>query len=414
MPGATIDHLISLTVFIAALLLFVSLFTQSLQAAIMYQRNRQVSIKATELLDSISLNPGYPVNWGQSNVTPTSFGLQDPNARGYVLSPFSIMRLTSLSGEPVYYPKTGLWYSNVTMVSGGYLLVPLGKCVNYTDASRLLGVNGSYGFQLAITQILTVSITEQRANPLQVQVAVYGPGLPLGNAFLKYNLVYAIGGQGQYPAFQIYSGSAKTQADGSAVLDFPTIDGSQNAYAIVVNAHLGGLFGVGYSEHITAEHRFVMPFVESFNDGTGNAIILLAHSYDVHYYEPPEPALHYNATFLVLSANFEFHSIQVGNGTVTGKVNYGEGWPYGQIRIPNSNPGILVVTYRYGNNYGISLLPWGIGSLGVSLTYGDYPFNRDWVATDIRQVMVAGVSYQAKISVWSLAGYQVWSQKWGS
>jgi hypothetical protein len=294
------------------------------------------------------------------------------------------------------------------MGSGGYLLVPVSNCVNYTAATKLLGISNSYGFQLVLTPILTVSITELRANPLQLKVEVAGPGSPLSNANLKYNLVHATSGAGSYPAFEILSGSARTDAAGIGILDFPTVDGSINAYAFIANAYLGGLFGVGYSEHITAEHRFVIPFVESFEEGR----ILLAHSYDIHYFGPPNDALHYNATFLVLSANFEFHPVQIGNGTVTGLVNYGVGQPYGQVQIPTSDPGILVITYRYGNDYGISLLPWGVGSLGVSLTFGADPAGKDWVSTDVRQVMIAEVSYQAKIAVWGLEGFQFWKPAW--
>jgi hypothetical protein len=412
-PGATIDHVVSLTIFIAALLLFMSLFSQNLQAAILYQRNRQVAIKATELLDSISLNPGYPIDWGKTNSTPTCFGLQDTNARGYTLSPFSLMRLTSFSGNPVQLHSTGVWYSNVSMGYGGYLLVPFSNCVNYTTAAGLLGINGSYAFQLTITPILTVSITElNAANPLRIKVTVQGPGLPLSDAYLKYNLVVATKVSGETPGFQIFSGTNRTQTDGSAILGF-SITGfdSQSAYAIIVNAHLGGLFGVGFRDRVSpnvSEIGEVMPFVESFEEGK----IILVHSNDVH--DTPSPsALHYNATFLVLSPDFEFHTVGLGEGTVTGEVVYGQAnQKKGNVTIPTSDPGVLIVTYRKGNDLGISLLPWGIGSLGVSLAYGENPSNRDWVATDVRQVMIAGVSYQAKIAVWSLAGFQVWTPIW--
>jgi hypothetical protein len=33
--------------------------------------------------------------------------------------------------------------------------------------------------------------------------------------------------------------------------------------------------------------------------------------------------------------------------------------------------------------------------------------NRSWIATDLRQVRISGIAYQAKLSVWSLSGYQV-------
>jgi len=406
LAGATIDHLVSVAVFIAALLLFVGLFMQTLYTAISYQRNRQVAVKASELLDGMLLNPGYPHNWGQINVTPTSFGLQDSSVGGYALNSFSLMRLCSSSGQLVNVSKTGKWYSNVSMATGGYLLVPLRSVVNYTDALRLLGINGSYGFQLTLTPLLTISISELRAGPLQVKVQVSGPGAPLGNALIAYNLVHAKSGQAQYPSFQIIPGSASTDATGVAILNFPTIK-SQDSYALIVNARLCGLFGIGYRTRINEDSGVIIPFVESFEEGK----IHLVHSYDVHVIPNPH-ALFYNATFLALSADFQLQPVPLGSGTVTGKINYGNNPSENEIvQIPTTSPGVLVVTFRHGNEYGISMVPWGIGSLGVSLVFGDSVEGKDWVATDIRQVLIADVSYQAKIAVWSLEGYQGWSRK---
>lgn len=406
MAGATIDHLVSVAVFIAALLLFVGLFMQTLYTAISYQRNRQVAVKASQLLDGILLNPGYPQDWGQGNVTPTSFGLQDPNIGGYVLSSFSLMRLCSSSGQLVYVEKWGRWYSNVSMATGGYLLVSLRSVVNYTDALKLLGINGSYGFQLTFTPILTISITEVRAGPLQIKVQVNGPGAPLGKAFIAYNLVHAIRNQGSFPSFEIKNGSTHTDSTGVAILNFPTIN-SQDSYALIVNARLCGLFGIGYKTRINDDSGVIVPFVENFEEG----IIHLVHSWDVHKIPNPH-ALHYNATFLGLSSDFEFYPVPLGSGTVTGIINYGDNPSENElVQIPTASPGILVVTFRHGNEYGISMVPWGIGSLGVSLVFGDSPEGRDWVATDIRQVLIADVSYQAKIALWSLEGYQGWSRK---
>ncbi len=93
MTGVTIDHLVATTVFIAAILLFVGLFTQTLQSAILYQQNRHVSFKASDLLDNILLSPGHPYNWGKTNLTLSIFGLQEPGKSGYIVSPFALMRL---------------------------------------------------------------------------------------------------------------------------------------------------------------------------------------------------------------------------------------------------------------------------------------------------------------------------------
>lgn len=400
MPGATIDHLVAFTIFLAALLLFTTLFTQNLQTAILYQRSQQVDTEASTLLDSISLNTGYQANWGATNSTPTSFGLQDPVEGGYTISAFSLMRLSSSTGTSVFYPGTGLWYSNVTMAPGGFMFAPFNRVVNYTTATKLLGVNGSYGFQLTIVPTLNVSMTELTANPLQIRVTVKGPGLPLANAYLTCDLIYAKNS----PSFQMLTKTARTYADGSAILNF-SINASQYAYALIVNANLGGLYGVGYLEQSNIGNNKIIPMVQSFNDGDGTGRILLAHSYDLHNFLNPEP-LNFTATFLVLGTNVLLQPVLIGNGTATGQVNPGHN-QYSEVRIPNTNPGVLVVTYSNGSQSGISLLPWGIGSLGVRLVYGNNPPSNDWVATDVRQVMVAGESYQIKIALWSLAGIQI-------
>ena len=47
------------------------------------------------------------------------------------------------------------------------------------------------------------------------------------------------------------------------------------------------------------------------------------------------------------------------------------------------------------------------GPLAFPVAFGDDPAEQEWVATDMRQVLISGVAYQAKLSLWSLAGVQV-------
>jgi hypothetical protein len=77
------------------------------------------------------------------------------------------------------------------------------------------------------------------------------------------------------------------------------------------------------------------------------------------------------------------------------------------LTIPTHNPGILVVTYNTNDGRGVVLMPWGLSSLAFPMTFGGDPSQQEWVATDMRQVTVGGISYQAQIAVWSLEGYQV-------
>jgi hypothetical protein len=412
MTGATIDHLVALTVFLAALLLFISLFNQTIQTAILYQRHRYVAAKCSDLLDNVLLSPGNSetagVYWGLSNETPTSFGLQDPEFTQYRLSPFSLMRLYSLTGEPIIYPKTGLTYSNITIGFGDSLLVPYTETVNYSTVATLLGINGTFGFQLNIAPIITVSISEfQSSNPLILTVKITGTGLPLSTANLSYCLLtVSLTGGGPYPSYTAEYGSAHTDEQGLAYLEFEDVTDDSVSYALIVYAHLSGLTGMGYHQRVTSDKQYIIPLIDDFNARR----VLLAHSYDVHYFGPPEAELTYNATFVLLAEDFTLRELPIENSTgKIGKVNYGNGpFPYGNVTIPTTNPGILVVTYRKSaTEGGVILMPWGMSSMAFTVTFGANMLGKEWVATDIRQVLVDNVAYQATLALWSLQGYQV-------
>lgn len=393
-------------VFLGAILLFIGLFNQTIQTAILYQHHRSTATKCSDLLDNMLLNPGVPLYWGKSNCTPTGFGLQDPEFTQYRLSPFSLMRLRSSTGEPVYYPKTGLTYSNITMGFGNFLLVPYTKATNCSTAARLLGTNGTYGFQLTIAPIITVSIFEVQPNPLILAVNVFGAGFPLSNAVISYCFltVEATGGEGAYPAYTIEYGTAYTDDEGSVSLNFPDVDGTSESYVLIVYAHLCGLIGVGYHEHVTYDENYVVPFIADFEERR----VIIAHSYDVHGGANPAE-IAYNATFVLLTEDFTLREMPMENSTgKVGKINYGEGKPFKEITIPTYNPGILIITYRKSaQECGAVLMPWGISSMAFPVTFGEDPIGKEWVATDIRQVLVNNIAYQAKLALWSLQGYQV-------
>jgi hypothetical protein len=70
----------------------------------------------------------------------------------------------------------------------------------------------------------------------------------------------------------------------------------------------------------------------------------------------------------------------------------------------------LIVTYQSNNEYGVVLMPWGLSSMAFPVTFGEDSSGKEWVATDIRQVVVNTVAYQVKLEMWSLEGYQVISR----
>jgi hypothetical protein len=398
--------LVAVTVFIAALVLFMGMFNQTIQTAILYEQHRSLALKCSDTLDNVLLNPGFPSYWGRSNVTPTSFGLQDPEFTQYKLSPFSLMRLNCTTGSPVYYYKTDTWYSNITMGFGESLLVPFTTAINYSTALRLLSMNGTHGFQLSITPIIEVAISQTQANPLVLSVAVKGSGFPLAVAALSYCFITvdARGGAGSYPAYYTSYGSTLTGDAGTTSLSFPSVDGSSTSYLLIAYAHMSGLVGVGYYSHVTHDQNYVIPFISNFDTRE----VIIAHSYDVHGGSNPAE-IAYNATFVLLSDDFTLREMPLENSTgKIGKINYGNGKPYNTIYIPTYNPGILIITYRKSaQESGIVIMPWGLSSLSFPITFGDPLPSSDWIATDMRQVIVNGIAYQAKLALWSLSGYQV-------
>lgn len=410
MAGSTIDHLVSVTVFLAAVMLFIGLFNQILQTAILYQRHRSLATKCSDLLDNILLNPGIPVEWGRSNCTPSGFGLQDPEFKQYRLSPFSLMRLQSLTGTPFTYPRTGMTYGNLSMGFGNFLFVPYTTAINYSTATILLGTNNTFGFKLSVTPIVTVSIEETHAaNPLTLSIKVAGAGFPLSNAEISYCFlkVNEKGGQNN-PSYSSQFGTTYTDNGGSAIVDIPDID-ADTAYAFIAYAHTIGLVGTGYHERVMGDTQYVLPLIDSFEDKR----VLLVHSYNVHDFGPPESSVFFNATFVLLTEDFTLREMPMENSTgKIGKVVYGQGTDkqWSNVTIPTYNPGILIITYQTNNEYGVALMPWGLSSMAFPVTFGTDPSGREWVTTDIRQVVVNNVAYQVKLELWSLEGYQVISQ----
>jgi len=350
------------------------------------------------------LSPGIPVNWGQTDVNLTGFGLQDPEFTQYKISPFSLMRLQSSVGEPLFYNPTGMYYSNVTIEGRNFMLVPYNLTLDYSTVTRLLGINNTYGFQLTLTPIVTVSIQETHASgPLTLSLTASGVGFPLSRATVSYCFlkVKASGGQSS-PSYTILFDSITTDETGSATINFADV-AAGDSYVFIAYARLSGLIGIGYHERSLDDERYLIPLVGSIEDG----LVLIAHSYDVHYFGPPESAVFFNATYVLLTEDFTLREMPLTMEKT--KVVYGGGsdQTFENVTIPTHNPGILILTYNSNNGQGVVMMPWGISTLAFPVVFGGDPAKQEWVATDMRQVTVGGIAYQAKIAVWSLEGYQV-------
>lgn len=406
MANANIDHMVALIIFIAALVLFIGYFSQTIQTAISYQQHNSISTKTSDLLDTILLNPGLPMDWAKRDSLPAGLGLQDPEFSQYKLDPFAAMRLTAGTQSQVYYPRTGSYYSNLTSGAGSCILTPDSKTVNYTAASKLLGINGTYGFQLTLTPTVTVDIQKiSIGSPLQFHIDVSGTGLVMANANLTYNLLLVNQDTNQYPSYTLTSGTTTTLQDGSVTtLSFAGVNGESRSYALVVYCYVYGLKGVGCYIHQPASFTpSVVPLVGSFEGRT----VTLAHSNSVG---SPQyiayPLLYYNASYMILTEEYTFRRV-ILDANATGQVqdNSGSTEQYATLTMPD-NAGLLIVAYKDASKTqtGITLAPWGTGALAYPIKCGGDSNGQSWVTTDLRQVTIGGIAYQAQLSIWSQRG----------
>jgi hypothetical protein len=391
--GPTIDHLVAFTVFLAALLLFIGFYNQMNQTAIVYQYHRYIATKCSDVLDSILLNPGTPPDWGVSGSSTqklTFFGLQDPEFQEYRLSPFSLMRLLSPGAQQ---------YNNVSWsLNGGYLLLQASQCISYRNVTSLLGINGTYDFQLAITPTITVTVSKVPDAYLKLKIQAYGTGFPLSNANLNYLMFWAnTSSPDEYPIlnYDFTSDILQTDSSGIAFKEFPSLS-SGTAFTFIVKASTAGIRGIGYlSQETVTNAGSLIPYIQSYDKGTANVSLT----------QNPQTGmgpLYFNASFYALPDNFA----PIPAGTFAGSVDSTTPSQNLQI-ITNNQTGFLVIAFGDGNRYGMVITPLGVNSIGAPVTFGANPFGKNWVATDLRQVLIGDIAYQAKLSLWSLQGYEV-------
>ena len=399
MAGATIDHMISLTILIAALLIAMMSFNQMFSTAVAYETNTQVATKAVDIMNTLCLSPGNPAEWGITNGAVLGFGLQDPNVGGYTLGPHSIMRLNTAQSDSqlVYYDKTDLFYNNVSTNLGHAIHIPIGNCINYTNATELLGIAGTYGFSVDIAPTLNVTIRETNTDPLTLNAKVRGSGPLLSGATLKCYL-FTVNEIDEIPTIEKHPLKVSlTDSSGSADIEYLGLSGENLVYSLIAYVRLGGLNGVGYyTSNTIADDEFIIPLVEDYNQGE----LILAHSGDILFPSQSAETLKYNATFFVLTSDFELQFVDLD---CWGHLNPGED-PV-ETQIPSSEVGLLIISYlKNPNQMGNVVVPWGVGTFGVPVTFGNFGSGggSSFVATEVRQVTINGISYQVKVSAWKL------------
>jgi hypothetical protein len=206
-----------------------------------------------------------------------------------------------------------------------------------------------------------------------------------------------------YPSYTIQTGATTTNQTGMANVPFPTVTDVNQNYAFIAYAHLDGILGVGYHTRVSATDQYIVPIVQDM----GSQTVVLAHNYDLNYSGQQGSTLKYNATFVILKEDYTLSELSLGGDTANTTIS-GPGNPCHSVPLPTCTTGILIVTYQQEGSTqgGVVMMPWGISSLAFPVTFGGNPQGQNWVATDIRQVTIGGIAYQAKLELWN-QGVQV-------
>jgi hypothetical protein len=393
MSGVSVDHVVSVIVLLAAIVLFVGLFDQTLTAAVNYQYNTTTAKECDNLIDEILLTNAPPLSGA-----PSWFGMQDSSLATYNLDPFALMRLDSIAEAPISYQKTGQTYSAITTSPENYLLYPYSDMITYSTALGLLGLQSTYGFQLSLTPTVNVAITEVSTSPLKFSLTAKGTGFILADATVN-SLLVPISLNGNCPKFETpQSQTNTTSVSGQAYVSFNNFYPNQDStFAFVAFVYLDGIAGIGYYVNSPVGSQSIIPFL----DPLSTMSVTLANSNDVQLTSANAVSMNYNTTFIFESGNYAFEENSLASSYSSGSVTSGPGNSPVSLSMSSYTPGILVIAYQNTGNNGVVLMPWGFSSIGFSLRFGGTPINQGWVATDIRQVEINSVSYQATLSLWS-------------
>ena len=390
MASNTIDYIVSIVIVTALLTSSILLTAEDLNRASVYLQDQQISYEAADILNNILQNSGSPVDWGQTNSTPISFGLNKPFAEYMMpssLSPFTPMRLMKTDEVIIY---DGIEYRNLTAEHTN-LFLRLSEYLDYDQAADLLAVDTLFGFQVSMRPILDISIVQLEANPLKVGISLQGLSGTVVGALLNASLFHVIKDT-PYPSISTpLEGHAVSDITGSAEIEFPSVNATEMLYMVLVKANLGGISGIGYYTNAYSKDSPLLPIVTGYQEGE----VSLVHRKNIAASYSYAGDVYYNLTFINQAGETAFRSVTLG--MAYGTVNM---TAPGLVSLSVGNPGILLVSSKTETEYGLTAMPWGITPFCLSMTYGADPINKKTVVTKSQSVSINGLSYQIELALW--------------
>jgi hypothetical protein len=375
-PSFIVSFVIMTTVITAAIV-----FTaQNLSNAYNYSIDQTLTRKAKDTLLNLVENPGVPANWASEGTTPTIFGLKSLEAPGSNPSPFGLMRL--MTPNSVYNYDDKDYYDLST--NGGSLFLQKDIVLDYEHLIGLVDPNGRYGFQLVVTPLLNITTSfDEGTKTLSVNVT--SASSDIGDAQVSATL-YRLDPNTLPDTMTIVSETLNPISSEETKYDLSAYD---ETYFVYLRAIYNDLASASCFIKPGVSPTALLPIVTNY--ATGEVSVTPSGSYSGNRFE-------YAASFQFIVPNNQFRFKLFENDLV----NPGEEEPKISLSDYKSIPGYLLIFYRIDStpDYGLSVMPWGLNSLGYKLTLGSGPTRLDSVVTQSRVVNVGNESYDVEILMW--------------
>lgn len=390
MASYTIDFIASIVIVTTLLTSSIVIVAQDLNRAIIYQQDQQTFLKASDILNNILQNTGYPQDWGQTNDAPKSFGINAPNTEHLTLNPFTPLRLMQANENIVY---NSVEYRNLT-TGNTHLFLRSNEYINYSYAAELLSVENDFGFSISITPVLNISISQLRASPLKIGISVQGPNGGVPGVSLNASLFYVNNGA-LYPSISNpIKDHAVSNISGRADIEFPSINADDTPYIALIKANTGGTSGIGYYTNTYSMDSPILPVVTNYSEGE----VSLVHRKNITNSYAYNGNVYYNLTFVNQLGKTDFQSVKLGTSYGIVSINNP-----GIVSLSVGNPGILLVSSKTTGGHELTTIPWGITPLCLHMTYGADPLNKKTVAKTMQFVSISDLSYKLEVAVWKFS-----------
>jgi hypothetical protein len=383
MASETIEFLASFVIIVTVITGGILNATQYLGNAFNYDVDQSTSSMAKDMLIGLVENTGAPLNWIESGVKPTVFGLKWTESASPTPNPFAITRM--LARETII-SYGGMNYYDLSK-NGFNLYYNEEVCLSYDDVKNLVNPNNRYDLQISFKPVLTIT---SEFNEPTLSIDVWGPSGPVTGATVLVS-IFEVSAVAPEPLSIERIDLASSTVGGDCSFDITGVSAPFFAY---IRVNYGSLSSTSYYLDSNLDEAAVVPLVTDYE----NAEISLVHRRDIDLYSSYAYSgdISYNSTFLIPLEESLLYTTNLSSGTI----EFSQSPVKASLTDLKSTPGVVLIFYEIPEGFGLAVMPWGANSLGIETTFGGAPDHVVNVVTQDVVSKIGSVSYTTGVKLW--------------